>query len=1851
MTTLILDDASNGMASDLARLKLAREGKTLLQERESLTASAADTIRKLKIGKRIREIVEALGLRPAAKKPDAAPVAVRTEPTGEFYPDEGKRTTGQRQKANDAAIALMREIQASGRAVTDEDRAILAKYSGNGGGLVGADGKTGSPHEYYTPKEVAGAMWNLLAELGFNGGSVLDPSSGTGIFTSMRPKSAVMSQVELDQTSGTINGLVNNGPTVTTAVSPFEAFANDTPDEIYDAVITNVPFGDRTKRGGNEKLDSRFQDESLEGYFVQRALQKVKPNGLAAFIVPKAVVSGLGSRDVKLRTNCSLMAEFVGAYRLPNSIFTTAAADVTTDLIVFRKFSRETRRKVEELEAQSPATLKDANILWEPFVSGAFFKTVGRKYILGEEGTTKGKYGEVAAVINTDSISNIVKLIKRFPDSHINWELLDMVPTAPITYTDGDTINKDGATLEMRDGEWVVLDSAQAASKTVLDLADKLSRPLAAVNSRVTFAQAGEYVDAMQNAGRFWDVGAWLTGTVKTVATLAESERETWWQAITAGMAVQELLSEADSVEPQNYVTAYPELAAQLAKVERYATRTVGKAAKLVKDGLLSIQNARRKGEFTALWKGEILANVQDRILSPTQIYEKARYENEDETGFVSVSKLREAMSDFDPLEDDDWCMGADGETVMHANDYYTGSYGRFLKQAEADLAAATDPRVRAKIARQMDRAKERISVVDVADMTFNLFTPHVTMAQKLEFLKTYVSVDIFINDKGEFDIKQSNPGKYASAEEMAAYKAMQRFVKSYLKNQTITTMTKQADAEANPAAEAALMRRIKDITDRAKAQFDSWARANDEIQASLHQKLNDPENLKFIEVPDGTPLDIPNLNVEDFEPHAYQYAACRRYARHFGGVLGFDVGLGKTLTALAATQYAQSIGVKKKTIFVVPNATLTNWQKEAGKAYLNTDDCLFVGVITDKKGKKKVDNNQVKIDLNTIRENRHAKIFMTIEAFKQIPLREETLDAYVEYLAHHDDAYSVENDKSKTESIKQDSLLAEAKDLGSKSGALPYFEDLGVDSLVLDEAHNYKNSKVTSAEFTGAKYLSDPQKSQRGMDMQAKAWFVRGLSDRGDGVVSLTATPVTNSPLEVYSMLTLALGEEEVNNMYGVTGADTFMAAACDIEEREEENIVGKFTATRTFTGLQNAGLLRRLLQTSCLIKTAEDVKADGVDIRVPQAEEISTAVDIGPDNFATLIAYKNEYMEAVKLVKAGGGGPDDKLTASPFNLIRKMTKVINDPEMDKGVFVFKFSDDEKEGALKALLAFNKKKVKEIRDTLDPMLGKEFVTEKSVRDTVTGDFVVQYNTTIQAFAATDANGDNEIRLPSTEYETQEALIKLLEAEGVKPRVKISPKLAAVIANVKKEAAYPRHMGHAKQIIFCDELGLHPKIRLALAQEVGVPLSKIKIVNAVAVDVAGMQDVQDGFNADGEENRYEYVIANKKAEVGINLQKGCQAIHHMTIGWTPDSTHQRNGRGVRQGNTVEKVMVYHYDANGTFDAYKRKIVDIKADWIGALMSGDSQKIKIEGDMSAADYELLANAVGDAEAMETANRAIADRAKREKIQAARVQQIQYVRTIEGANVWLNKFGVTGEDETSGFNAWVNSKIASIRAQVSIIADIKTRQDETESDLMRARLAKKYAEERPKLDAALLVIGGLATPGKIPAERTYRSTLTDEDRASAAYANWKKELTLRTNMRDDSRRAFLQRSEDGYTVDSLDAHARGEAAVVMGTLVRIGSFVENGDALLVVRSGKNRQAGNLYGYNPADQSEIELLKIAKPVFTDKGSARWRSLVEQAVRMDEATIADQRAGSVGPALEVVVLVQAPVLPYRAR
>ncbi len=2272
--------------------------------------------------------------------------------------DDGPVTTkslNKRQKDNNAAIEALRRVKAGDADPKDPAiREALKGYSGSGGGLRTAQGTAGSPHEYYTPAPVARAMWTMLEGLGFTGGKVLDPSAGMGVFARTKPDSVAVEQIELDKVSGEINGLLNDSPTVSTRVVSFEEVAASTDDETYDAVVTNVPFGDKRMRGANWKKDRKYQNANLQQYFILRGLEKVKPAGFAAFIVPTSVVSGKGGKAVGLRTSVSMAAEFVGAYRMPNMVFDEAGADVTTDIIVLRKHSKDNKRKIDELAQQNAGILTQANVIWPDFVDGNYFKLEGKRFQIGETAMGKAQWGEAEKVVFTGDIKSVAALLKPFPKkSRIDWGLLGAVETAPIVYAEGDTLFASGAMLQMKDGKLVPVEGGLSNDDNeAVRLLARFTSPLDAITQGLSFADASRGLSNEETMGRLDMVPRWIIVAHRAADATPEDKSE-FFTAILAGMAVQEL-AEASSKEARNYVTEYPELSTVLARVQGYSKKRAGIGGELVANALQGISKARERGHFTAWWLGDVEKD-KAKILTVIESYAKIKLEMEDDTGFVPADKLREAYADFDPLNDDQWCVSPDGQGIMSAEDYYYGNYGDFLKRSESDLAEAEDPAIREKLMRQIAKAQERITLVDPSRMLFSLETAFVSQEDKADFIKQYVSDLIVLetDGKGEKSFKYNGPGTSSrtTASEDLRIKTLRRFA-VYMNNKTITTQSDKKEAVDDPKAEQALLNAIKDMVQSASAQFDAWCKSNEAIYGAIQQKLNAPENLRFVETPSFAPLDIQNWNPSR-TPHGYQNGAVRRFSRRFSGILGFDVGLGKaqpldakimtpsgwklmgdmrvgdmviavdgkavpvtgvfpqgekeifevefsdgsktrccdehlwqtqtesdrkkerysrskgaarsiagtvkplseiraslvyqtqknhkipmvapiefpaktlpvapylmgvllgdgsmsqvftmfttvdkeiantvchllkdgfgdsvytaeratvdkaptygisrrdpsirnpvraelkrmglagasshqkfipddylmgsvaqrieilrglmdtdgyvskdgitvqfcstsrmladgvvqlvqslggiawvsskfpnfhykgekktgreaytvgirmpgsinpfmlqrkaalvkpkskyepvryftavrevgkapaqcisidhpthlyvtddyivthnTLTALATVQYCHSIGSKKKTVFVVPSSVLTNWKKEAGAAYLDMSDCLFVGLVASKKGKMEYDPASVDADLNRIRANRHAKIFMTYESFARIPLRKETLDAYGDYLLATDDTFAQATEESvlkKTRDVfASENAVAKALEGGKKSAAVPYFEDMGIDSIVIDEAHCFpagtlvdgrriedlrvgdfvrsynheagiieykpitdimsrvpsglvkvkfkngtelvathdhpfyvvgigyvnaeflndsytvvfnnsktsseyskikllpsrfsgqgqgceeggflevvgvdsvevlecgrdgrfggvcptglvyditvdgnhnffaegvlvhncfKNSKLTSSEFKQTKFVSNPKQSNRGMDMQAKCWYIRGITNNNDGVMALTATPLTNSPVEAYSMMSLAIGEKEMNAMCGCTGADSFMMNTCDVENRDEDDITGQPRNARTLKGIANLDILRRLLDSAAVIETTKTVAAKGIIIEVPEAEESMSAIELGPEYTAVLVEIKKSYLTAQALKKSGAK-LDQKtaIIASPFNAMRAMTKLITDDELYVGKFSFAFTPKDAEKAAGVVASFNKLKITEERKEYELPDDADTSTFKSkvVNDHEMGEDVLIFYVPVLASIERGS-----IILPAVNYDTHDRFMKLVDKAGLGVRCKASPKIKAMLANLQKENAHPRWRP-AKQIVFCDELALHHKLRIMIAAETGIPANKICIVNAKSVSPDEIQGVQDGFNANEDDNKYSIIIANKKAEVGINLQNGTQAIHHLTIGWTPDSIQQRNGRGVRQGNKVQTpVMIYHYEANGTFDAYKRRLVSVKGDWINSLMDKDADRVTIEGALSAEDEHRMTTMVGDSDGMAKFNEDMAKKAKRQVAESAKIAQVNALSVMTGRKQWLEKFS----DPKAGFTNWVVSKRSAAGDVASAISDLRDRMDKSESSGVIKRCEARIAELDAKRDAILATVDG--APTFLSGRQSVNVDTLKQD--CAAVVNWRKELAINTKMLDEARAACLSRMTQGYNKQVLEKIDAKEAVVISGKIITDGDLlVANGvPGVVKVTASYHRptEVKFISADSEGDLGVEDLAGMAIQSHGTPGSEDRADILKILVELDEAQI----------------------------
>ncbi len=1490
-----------------------------------------------------------------------------------------------RQKANNKAIELLDEIKAKGLTrdgLTQEQLDTLAQYTGNGGGLTGKDGKRGSAHEYYTPKEIANGMWELAQELGFNGGKVLDPSAGTGLFTATSPNNAVIDSVELDETSGGIAQILNDGERSNTVIAPFEKAVNSIDDDSYDMVITNVPFGSNKDRGANKLLDTAYQNESLENYFILRSLEKIKPNGLAIFIVPTSVVSGRKKAQERLRTLTSLKAEFKGAYRLPNSVFENTGADVITDVIVLKKHSEDGLALIQELyDSGDIETLTQTNVLWNDFISGHYFKQAGKKFILGEvqqvEDTRWGGLKE--KVVNTKPTAEIAKMLRKFGDSRIDWQQLEVSEPNIIEYQNGDTIFQNGKQMTYQDGLFVESKQEQADD----DMANFLetvsilnSTPIQIIENNITFEQALEVKNYARKTGQANLLDDVIFNTIQEVEY--SNKGQSAWQVIMLAKAIEQAISERGY--GANFVIGEPIITEKMK-----TTYLDGKNSGLTgnaKQALNLVKMHYNKGKYSKVWNGDIdgdIVGVKEKSL------DSIKYENQ--SLFVSREQFDGLYgSDIDPMASEEWFINAQGD-IIHSDDYLVGSLSSVLKDIDEQIKLTDDKAIKDKLIKQKNIARERAYKVDVKKMEFDLRTPLISANKKVDFLKQYVSSHACLaqDSNGRLIADIDNKSSDLSDTE----KLLNR-MGDWLAKGTVTLGGTKLDMTDKEALDW-----LSNEINRANTIFNTWVKANDSLMAELENHINKDENLYFPQNSDENPLQIDGIN-KALPLHGYQSAFVRNQARLFGGINGFGVGLGKTLTALASTQHVQNIGIKKKTLFVVPNSVLSNWRKEAQNAYENMDDCIFIG-LREKTGGFKVYSSKYDEDLLTAVDGKYRKIFCTYEAFRRIRLKENTIEDYARYLKRTDSAYSGKELKRDDEKAK--GLVAELIDNIAINSNAPYLEDMNIDSVVIDEAHAFKNSITAPDTDNRVKYLSIGNTSKRGEDAQAKLFYIRGKSVKNDGVQLLTATPITNSPLEVYSMLCLTKGREAVNAMAcGINGADDFISIMCRIGEETVPSVDGGERSQNVFQSLRNLSVLRNAIGNTATIKNAEDV---GLSVVIPKRDEVATNVTLSDEITADLITHQKAYTVAkaiVKDMKSGGSGSlalsgfsveekrayelikdryneEDELLAHPFNLIHKMDVLIADSEFADNASWYDFDPSQKELAKKAIATYNKKKFKEVRSRLGGYThddnAKVKTTGKGAGKEVTG-----YEITVVA-SIVKKDGRERIVIDSMTYNNQQAFEKIAEKLKLKLNVTIPPKLASLLENFKAEMANPRgvkgdgtNSKQVKQIIFCDHLFLHNKISKILTEKAKVKKDKIVVVTGQTNnDPDVMIDIQDGFNAFGDDNKYQVIIANKKAEVGINLQRGTQAIHHLTTGWTPDSLEQRNGRGARQGNMTDNVRIYHYDADGTFDSFKRTMINKKDDWISSVLSNDdNQSVAISGGLSKAEQEALIKSLGDEKAI-------------------------------------------------------------------------------------------------------------------------------------------------------------------------------------------------------------------------------------------------------------------------------------------
>ncbi|WP_252515646.1 N-6 DNA methylase [Escherichia coli] len=323
-----------------------------------------------------------------------------------------------RRAANNAAVNLLNSLPPGfdGAKLTDEQRQILAGYTGEGGLTDGE----GSQYEYYTPQFMAEGIWDLFADYGIDGGHVLEPSAGTGIFQETKRQGMIMTSAELSPISGRINQLLH--PEDDVNIGAFEALAAK--DAMYDHAVGNVPFGEG--RSGVAGLDPAYANEKNVGnYFVLRTIDKVKPGGLIVLVVPNGMTDG--TKYKKLRDKVSRKAEFLGAHRMPSGTFSESGTDTVVDVWVLRKHPETFLEMIPDTD---DATLKSANVLWDTFLKGKWFTTEGKRFVYGDMERTSFRNTLVVKKDGRVSNESMKTALSRRFESRINWDLLGVTTQA-----------------------------------------------------------------------------------------------------------------------------------------------------------------------------------------------------------------------------------------------------------------------------------------------------------------------------------------------------------------------------------------------------------------------------------------------------------------------------------------------------------------------------------------------------------------------------------------------------------------------------------------------------------------------------------------------------------------------------------------------------------------------------------------------------------------------------------------------------------------------------------------------------------------------------------------------------------------------------------------------------------------------------------------------------------------------------------------------------------------------------------------------------------------------------------------------------------------------------------------------------------------------------------------------------------------------------------------------------------------------------------------------------------------------------------------------------------------------------
>ena len=1021
----------------------------------------------------------------------------------------GHGTPSEKYAANAAAIRTLKQIEAEERLATPEEQEILSRYVG-WGGLADCFEET-SPHyeelkslldsekyaaarastltAFYTPPVVIRGIYKALAQMGFTQGNILEPSCGTGNFLGLLPADMAGSKaygVELDSISGRIAGQLYQNASI--SVNGFETV--QMPDSFFDVAVGNVPFGDF------KVLDRRYDKHHwlIHDYFFGKALDKVRPGGVIAFVTSKGTMD---KENSAVRRYLAQRADLIGAIRLPDNTFKrNAGTEVTSDVIFLQKRDHITDLDQDWVHLDTDENGIRMNRYFVQHPEMILGDMVMESTRFGPDSACKAREGEDLSEQLANAIQFLQAEIKPYELEELDEEEDKSIPADPTvknfsyTVVDGQVYYRENSLMHPVE----VSVTAENRIRGMIELRECVRR---LIEYQTEGYQDEEIAAEQQKLNVLYDSFTAKYGLINSRGNkLAFSEDSSYCL-----LCSLEVLDEQGSLKR---------------KADMFTRRTIRPH--------VAVTSVDTASEALAVSISEKARVDMDYM---AQLSGKSPEELEKELAGVIYRDIRCAEKPEDILPS---LADLGRYPFVTADEYLSGKVRQKLRMAKAFLEAA--PAGQKETARRNVEALEAVQPQDLGageigvriganwvpvevyqQFMVELLTPYGQARSRIRILRAEATGQWSITEKN-FDRANVKANTTYGTKRMSAYHILEHILNQ--RDVRVFDYIEDENGKKKPILNKKETAIAQDRQELIKQKFAEWVWKDIDRRELLCRIYNETFNGVRPREYDGRHIRFEGMNPEiTLRPHQVNAIAHILYGGNT--LLAHEVGAGKTYEMVAAAMEMKRLGLCTKSLIVVPNHITEQWAAEWLQLYPSANILVATKKDFETQNRKKFCSRIATGDYDAIiiGHSQFEKIPISVERQQAILERqiEEILAGIEQARAQKAERYTVKQMERTRKSLE--ARLAKLNDQSRKDDTVT-FEQLGVDRLFIDESHYFKNLFLaTKMRNVGGIAQTEAQKSS---DLFMKTQYLDELTG-GRGVIFATGTPISNSMVELYTI------------------------------------------------------------------------------------------------------------------------------------------------------------------------------------------------------------------------------------------------------------------------------------------------------------------------------------------------------------------------------------------------------------------------------------------------------------------------------------------------------------------------------------------------------------------------------------------------------------------------------------------------------------------------------------------------------------------------------------------------------------